>query len=175
MGDILAYVGAYRSTQAANAQAEGQAYTAQANAQIANSNAALEASRRETNLAASRRKFDLAGGSTRSAFALLGFSGGSSLDVLADLSNQSIFEQDSIVKESVGAQTSYKNQAAVYKSTAANLLNSRQSPVLNGGLAVASYDIGLATSLATGGLGGGGLGSTAGTSVTANRNVSNQP
>lgn len=168
MGDVLAYISAARSTQAANAQAEGNAYTAQANASIANANAAMEAKNMETNLAASRRRFDQAAGASRSQFALLGFNGGSALDVMADLGNQGTFEQNSIINQSVATQTGFKNQSAVYRSTAANLLHSRQSPVLNGIMGAASYDINLATSIFTGGLAGrGGLGSVSGNTASS--------
>jgi len=179
MGDVLSFIGAYRNTQAANAQAEANAYTAQANAKIANANAALEASRLQTNLSASRRKFDQAAGSSRSQFALLGFNGGSALDVMADLGSQAIFEQNSLVKESIGAQTSYKNQSSVYRAAASNLLSSRQSPILNGSLAAASYIVNAATSFVTGGMingsggtspSGSGAGNTSGASSGANAN-----
>lgn len=161
MSDWIAFIGAWRSTQAANAQAEGQAYEAKMNAEIMNQNAALEAKRRDQELRDNRRKYNLLTGQSRAQAGALGIFGGSALDVLADISNQGVFEQQSIVTERVGAQQNYLNQAASYKARAQNLLASRQSPWINASLAWAQEAAQMATSVATGGLGGGGgLGGT---------------
>lgn len=162
MGDVLAFIGSWRSTQAANAQAEGQAATANANAEIMRQNAANEAVNRENALRTNRQKYNILTGQARAQAGALGMFGGSSLDVLSDINNQGIFETQSIVSSSVNTQQNYNNQGAVYKAQSKNLLASRQSPWVNAGLATLQYDIGMATSVATMGLGGGGAGGMAG-------------
>lgn len=137
----VAGVSKFQETRAANAQAEGQAYTAKLNADVANQNAALEARRLQRDTAESRRKFNLAQGNTRAQYGILGGFGGSSLDVLADMEGQALFEQSSIVDERSNAQKNYLNQAAGYRAAASNLLSSRQSPFLNAGMTMASYGI----------------------------------
>lgn len=146
MADVLSFIGAFRNTQAANAQAEGLANEAKMNAEIMMQNAALEKSRQDRELRDNRRKYNLLTGQSRAQAGALGIFGGSSLDVLADISTQGIFEQQSIVEERVSARQNYFNQAASYKARASNLLASRQSPWLNGTMAAISTMVDMAGS-----------------------------
>lgn len=164
MSDVFAFIGAWRSTQAQNAQLEGQAYEAKMNAQIMQQNAALEAQRRDVELRDNRRKYNLLTGQNRAQAGALGIFGGSALDVLADVSTQGIFEQQSIVVERTGAQQNNLNQAASYTARSKNLLAARQSPWVNASLAWAEEAVQKATSAAMMGMGGGGAGGTGTTS-----------
>lgn len=150
----LAGFSSFRSTQAANAQAEGEAEQAKMNAQIMAENSALEKRRQERDLKDSRRKYNLLTGTSRAQAGALGMFGGSSLDVLSDISQQGVFEQESIVDERVSARQNYNNQAAAYKARASNLLSSRQSPWLNAGIASMGSALGSIGSIA-GSMGGG--------------------
>lgn len=149
-GAALGGVSAFRNTQAANAQAEGQANTERMNAQIMQQNAANEAVNRENALRTSRQKYNILSGQDRAQAGALGMFGGSSLDVLADINNQGVFEQRSIVSSSTNQQQNYLNQAASYKARASNLLSSRQSPWLNAGLAMAGSALGSMSSANSG-------------------------
>lgn len=125
-----AAVGAVQSIS--NARREGQqleaeAQAAQINAGIAKQNAALDQRRKQRELEESRRRFNLAKGSARAQSAALGLYGGGLDDILADLDNQAIFEQTSIVDERTSATRGSLTQASTLEAKASNLRSSKQS------------------------------------------------
>ncbi|HWT40382.1 MAG TPA: hypothetical protein VN081_03910 [Dongiaceae bacterium] len=153
VGAAVGGFSAFKQTQYNNAAAESESYTARMDAQIMQQNATNEAQNRENQLTESRRKYNLLTGQSRAQAGALGMFGGSSLDVLADQTTQGSFEQKTIVQSTVSSQQNYLNQAAAYKARAQNLLNSRQSPWLNAGLAAIGGLTGSSGALKTGSTG----------------------
>jgi hypothetical protein len=100
------------------------------NIRIAQQNASLEARRLERDLTKNRRKYNLLKGEARAQSGALGIFGGSTLDILADMDNQQLFEQTAIVDERTSAQQSYYNQSAAFKNQASGLRAGKQSGTL---------------------------------------------
>lgn len=125
-----AAVGAVQSVSNArreSQQLESEAQAANINAGIARQNAALDQRRQQRELEESRRRFNLAKGSARAQSAALGLYGGGLEDILADLDNQAIFEQTSIVDERTSATRGSLTQASTLDAKASNLRSSKQS------------------------------------------------
>ena len=118
-----------------NARREGQQLEAEAqaatmNAGIAKQNADLERRRQTRELEESRRRFNLSKGSARAQSAAMGLYGGSLDDIMADLDNQAIFEQTSIVDERTSAMQGNLTQASTLTAKSSSLRGAKQSGAL---------------------------------------------
>lgn len=145
-------VDAIKTAKHRNAELEANAQAADINSSIAAANAALEARRRDRELRDSRRKFNLLQGETRAQSGALGIFGGSTLDVLADIHTQGIFEQDSIVDERTMAQQGNLNQSAAERTRASGMRAAKQGGGLKA-LGIMLGAIGGAAGMMAGGLG----------------------
>lgn len=126
-GGVATGINQIGQSRAQNRQLEAEAQAADMNAQIMKQNAALEQRRRQRELKESRRRFNLAKGESRAQAAALGMSGGSLSDILADLDDQAIFEQRSIVDERTSSQQGFNTQSATEKARAAGMRGAKRS------------------------------------------------
>lgn len=147
VGAVAKGVGAYASQKAENNQLAANASVMRQNAANMATNAALEKRRQERDLQESRRKFNLATGGVLAQSSALGIFGGSSLDLLNDIQDQSVFEQKAIVDERSSSRQSFYNQSAAYKSQSNMMLAGRKSAVLAGVLAFAGGGLSSMSSL----------------------------
>lgn len=149
IGGVVSGIEGMAANRARNTELQANADAAKLNAEIARANADLERRRMDRELVTNRRKYNLLTGETRAQATGLGVFGGSSLDVLADITANSIFDQKSIVDERTSAMQGFQFQSAAEKTRASGLVNAQRGGTMGfigsvlGGIATAGQ-IGLA-------------------------------